>query len=98
LQNCWVQISAQPEVPTTSHLDKNVFGFYFVFKQVLRWFTISQLLLRASHAHPSPFLNSSKLSPIAVKAAKIISNYTSDINSGNQNSGTSISSHPFKPS
>jgi hypothetical protein len=62
-----------PEGPATGHLDTGFLGFYWfssVFKQMLRWFPSSKLLLHASHA-ALPILNSSKLPPV-VDAADLI--------------------------
>jgi hypothetical protein len=58
-----------PEGPATGHLDRFSW-FSSVFKQMLRWFPNSKLLLNASHV-ALPILNSSKLPPV-VDAADII--------------------------
>jgi hypothetical protein len=59
-----------PEGPATCHLDTGFLGFSSVFKQMLRWFPNSKLLLHASHA-ALPILNSSKFPPV-VDAADLI--------------------------
>jgi hypothetical protein len=51
-------------------ISTQVSWFSSVFKQMLRWFPNSKLLLHASHA-ALPILNSSKLSPV-VDAADLI--------------------------
>jgi hypothetical protein len=58
-----------PEGPATGHLDTGFLGFP-VFKQMLRWFPNSKLLLHVSHA-ALPILNSSKLLPV-VDAADLL--------------------------
>jgi hypothetical protein len=47
--DCWLVVSMHPEGPATGHLDTGFLGFP-VFKQMLRWFPNSKLLLHASHA------------------------------------------------
>jgi hypothetical protein len=59
-----------PEGPATGHLDTGFFWFSSVFKQMLRWFPSSKLLLHASHT-AVPILNLSKLPPV-VDAADLI--------------------------
>jgi hypothetical protein len=56
-----------PEVPATSHPDTGS----SVFKQMLKWFPNSKLLLHASHA-ALLILNASKLPPIADAADLIV--------------------------
>jgi hypothetical protein len=48
--------SQYPEGPATGHLNTDFSWFSCVYKQMLRWFQVSKLLLHASHVAP-PNLN-----------------------------------------
>jgi hypothetical protein len=50
LPACWLQVSMHPEGPATGRLDTGVSWFPSAFKEILRCFPSSKLLLRASHA------------------------------------------------
>jgi hypothetical protein len=50
LSDRWLEVGVYPEGPATGHLDTGFLGFPLSYKQMLRWFQSSKLLLRASHA------------------------------------------------
>jgi hypothetical protein len=48
-RDCWPDVSIYPASPATHHLDAGILGFRG-FKEILKWFPVSKLLLRASYA------------------------------------------------
>jgi hypothetical protein len=46
----WLEVSVYPEGPATGHLDTGFLGFPLYYKEILRWFPSSKLLLHSSHA------------------------------------------------
>jgi hypothetical protein len=81
-----------PEGPATGYLDTGFLGFS-VFKQMLRWFPNSKLLLHASYA-ALQILNSSKLPPV-VDAADLIFSTLSIKQSEIQNSAVCLKPPPI---